>query len=549
MEEILASIRRIISDEVAADPAATRSDAPRPAREAPASRDVAPVREPAPRPVAAAPQRAMASTASSEALSYAPPPYRERVENPVDYAPRGRAPATDPFTPRPVTVSASVLAAAPFSTPSVATRAPAGAVYSGGSAARALEVPLPARPASESRAPEPRRVEPRLFPDSRPMPDLRPLSEARPRPEPRLVEPRSPAPDSLPEIRASAPNAPAPSAPASTASAPIAPAPSAPARPALGASLYPPRGGIDGGTRMSGLPPVRPSFSRPSVVKPLAPLDSDLDKPLAAALLDLALVEQAVQAELANVAMNEPAVSGPVTAESAATVPESAEPSGTDVSTAEVRTVQSEPAKADPVVSPAPASPTAIVAPAPGREALPVAEPTEMPAPAARTSHFEPTREGAVFVVPVKDETSSAVPPVAPASRPDFRATETRPSEARPMEPRSSEVRGHEANLAEARLAETRLSESRLVASNRQGATDQSEPARERLVSAPASSAVSAAFGSLQRTMSAAPHRSVDDLVTDALRPMLKAWLDENLPALVERLVRAEIERVARHGQ
>jgi cell pole-organizing protein PopZ len=30
------------------------------------------------------------------------------------------------------------------------------------------------------------------------------------------------------------------------------------------------------------------------------------------------------------------------------------------------------------------------------------------------------------------------------------------------------------------------------------------------------------------------------------LRPMLKDWLDENLPPLVERLVREEIERVSR---
>jgi len=30
------------------------------------------------------------------------------------------------------------------------------------------------------------------------------------------------------------------------------------------------------------------------------------------------------------------------------------------------------------------------------------------------------------------------------------------------------------------------------------------------------------------------------------LRPMLKGWLDDNLPAMVERLVRAEIERVSR---
>jgi cell pole-organizing protein PopZ len=30
------------------------------------------------------------------------------------------------------------------------------------------------------------------------------------------------------------------------------------------------------------------------------------------------------------------------------------------------------------------------------------------------------------------------------------------------------------------------------------------------------------------------------------LRPMLSDWLDDNLPKLVERLVREEIERVAR---
>jgi uncharacterized protein len=33
------------------------------------------------------------------------------------------------------------------------------------------------------------------------------------------------------------------------------------------------------------------------------------------------------------------------------------------------------------------------------------------------------------------------------------------------------------------------------------------------------------------------------------MRPMLKDWLDENLPGLVERIVRAEIERVARGGR
>jgi uncharacterized protein len=35
----------------------------------------------------------------------------------------------------------------------------------------------------------------------------------------------------------------------------------------------------------------------------------------------------------------------------------------------------------------------------------------------------------------------------------------------------------------------------------------------------------------------------------EMLRPMLKQWLDDNLPVIVERLVRAEIERVARGGR
>ena len=40
--------------------------------------------------------------------------------------------------------------------------------------------------------------------------------------------------------------------------------------------------------------------------------------------------------------------------------------------------------------------------------------------------------------------------------------------------------------------------------------------------------------------------RTVEELITELIRPMLKAWLDDNLPALAERLMRAEIERVSR---
>ena len=65
---------------------------------------------------------------------------------------------------------------------------------------------------------------------------------------------------------------------------------------------------------------------------------------------------------------------------------------------------------------------------------------------------------------------------------------------------------------------------------------------------------VSAAFSSLRQSLDeqSAPRldfSSATQLIVEAtLRPMLKEWLDANLPALVERLVSAEIERMARRG-
>jgi cell pole-organizing protein PopZ len=71
----------------------------------------------------------------------------------------------------------------------------------------------------------------------------------------------------------------------------------------------------------------------------------------------------------------------------------------------------------------------------------------------------------------------------------------------------------------------------------------------EVLLSPETNAAVSAAFGSLASTILSQNARTIEDLVQEMLRPMLKAWLDDNLPGLVERMVRAEIERVARGGR
>jgi cell pole-organizing protein PopZ len=73
--------------------------------------------------------------------------------------------------------------------------------------------------------------------------------------------------------------------------------------------------------------------------------------------------------------------------------------------------------------------------------------------------------------------------------------------------------------------------------------------AEDRLLSANSTAAVSAAFNSLAATVLSENARTLEDLVKDMMRPMLKDWLDENLPGLVERIVRSEIERVARGGR
>jgi uncharacterized protein len=58
--------------------------------------------------------------------------------------------------------------------------------------------------------------------------------------------------------------------------------------------------------------------------------------------------------------------------------------------------------------------------------------------------------------------------------------------------------------------------------------------------------AVESAFNSLANTVLSNNARTLEDLVKEMLRPMLKSWLDDNLPGLVERIVKAEIERVSR---
>lgn len=69
----------------------------------------------------------------------------------------------------------------------------------------------------------------------------------------------------------------------------------------------------------------------------------------------------------------------------------------------------------------------------------------------------------------------------------------------------------------------------------------------EGLVGDPAAAAAAAHFGQLSSTiLMPADGRTLEDVVRELLRPLLKGWLDEHLPNIVQTAVQAEVERIAR---
>jgi cell pole-organizing protein PopZ len=75
------------------------------------------------------------------------------------------------------------------------------------------------------------------------------------------------------------------------------------------------------------------------------------------------------------------------------------------------------------------------------------------------------------------------------------------------------------------------------------------DASEQPLLSDAADRAISRSFETLAASLAMPSPERLEELAREQLRPMLKAWMDENLPSLVERLVRAEIQRVARGGR
>ncbi len=56
-------------------------------------------------------------------------------------------------------------------------------------------------------------------------------------------------------------------------------------------------------------------------------------------------------------------------------------------------------------------------------------------------------------------------------------------------------------------------------------------------------------IGADKHDFSSSTSRTLEDVVRDALLPELKLWLDQNLPGLVERIVREEIKKMVRRAE
>jgi uncharacterized protein len=73
-------------------------------------------------------------------------------------------------------------------------------------------------------------------------------------------------------------------------------------------------------------------------------------------------------------------------------------------------------------------------------------------------------------------------------------------------------------------------------------------PTGDSIISSPSANAAAGSLSRLAGTLRIAdmPGQTVEGVVRELLKPMLKEWLDQNLPAIVESRVEAELERIAR---
>lgn len=171
-----------------------------------------------------------------------------------------------------------------------------------------------------------------------------------------------------------------------------------------------------------------------------------------------------------------------------------------------------------------------------------IVQPTAAPEPAAPPAKEEPVAEPPLSYQSIL---SRAEPAAGPVGEPDLVdpedvAFETDDSVALPPPPAPPPVFARPAPMASprpsgsvARVAP--MPDPRL-----------SVDIADRLLEPATRAAVQSNFAKLSGVTQVPGGQTIDGMMRDMLRPMLKAWLDEHLPAVVERMVEKEIARISR---
>lgn len=105
------------------------------------------------------------------------------------------------------------------------------------------------------------------------------------------------------------------------------------------------------------------------------------------------------------------------------------------------------------------------------------------------------------------------------------------------------------APTAENDTAKTRLETEDVEMIKKNVAEAMDQETDEAILGDASAAAASEAFQNLSqsvRVSDAGPGRTLEDIVVLMLKPLVKDWLDANLPAIVEEKVEEEVQRVAR---
>lgn len=214
----------------------------------------------------------------------------------------------------------------------------------------------------------------------------------------------------------------------------------------------------------------------------------------------------------------------PPKAEKPAAAPAAAKPAMGDIPPSKIPAAVAAAAKAPPPPAPPPAAPVPASNSQDDIDALLAGLDESTSAEEVRPAHIEPEPEPEPEVLELTDDMAVAPPP-APAPAPvSFRKVEPQ-----------DDIEFIDPSAARAAPRSPSFEQS-----------FDTTPPRQPILGQNTVNAVESAFNALANTVLSNNARTLEDLVKEMLRPMLKSWLDDNLPALVERIVKAEIERVSR---